>query len=85
MFRAQFRPQVSRWTNGTKPFITENIYDIGNAKSNLFYSVDFLAADNFTGGKFESTTDFAVSSFEVLPGLPEGITENPRTDFKGAK
>ena len=209
VFRAQFRPQVSRWTNGAKPFLTENINDIGNAKSNLFYSVDFLATDNesnpqppeamypdylgireaadligtlksillmsmfshgsesrhaiseiefhgkpaveihqifsadgkfeqkrtfvvvpeendmlrlsetasrsdrghsisqwvvnrvgrtsdgqyfpaaftlsFTGGKIESATDFTVSSFEVLPGLPEGITENPRTDFKGTK
>jgi hypothetical protein len=209
VFRAQFRPQVSRWINGAKPFITENKNDIGNAKSNLFYSVDFLATDNesnpqppeamypdylgireatdligtlrsvllmsmfshgnqsehtiseiefqgkpavqiqeifsadgkfeqkrtfvvvpgendmlrfretasrsdrgssisqwvvnkvgrtsdgqyypaaftvsLTGGEIGISTDFAVSSFEVLPGLPDGITENPRADFKGTK
>jgi len=209
VFRAQFRPQVSRWENGARPFLAENINDIGNGKSNLFYSVDFLATDNestpqpaaamypdylgireagdligtlrsiilvsmfshdnagsyaiseiewqgkpavqiqeifsaggkaeqkrtfvvvpeendmlrvsetasrsdransisrwlvnkvgktssgqyypaaftamFTGGKTETKTDFTVSSFEVLAGLPEGITGNPRGDFKGTK
>jgi hypothetical protein len=87
VFRAQYRPlrftetaSRSDRTNSIRRWVVNKV---GRASNGQYYPAAFTVSS--TWGKPEATTDFTVSSFEVLFGLPEGITDNPRGDIKGTK